>query len=52
MIKEAVSTRKRNETAAKSQENYEPKTLSKFGEWRRANPNGIVKILDMRAVMK
>jgi hypothetical protein len=29
-----------------------PKRLSKMGEWRRNNPNGILKILDMRAVMK
>jgi hypothetical protein len=30
----------------------EPKKLSKYGEWRRANPNGIIEILDMKAVMK
>jgi hypothetical protein len=29
-----------------------PKKLSKMGEWRRKNPNGIMKIIDMRAVMK
>ena len=30
----------------------EPERLSKAGEWRRKNPNGIGKILDMRAVMR
>jgi hypothetical protein len=30
----------------------EPKRLSKFGEWRKAHPKGILKILDMKAVMK
>jgi hypothetical protein len=29
-----------------------PKKLSKAGEWLEAHPNGIGKILDMRAVMK
>jgi hypothetical protein len=29
-----------------------PERLSKMGEWRRKNPNGILKIIDMRAVMK
>jgi hypothetical protein len=29
-----------------------PPKLSKAGEWRRKNPNGILKIIDMRAVMK
>jgi len=30
----------------------EPKRLSKFGEWRKAHPKGILKIIDMKAVMK
>jgi hypothetical protein len=30
----------------------EPKRLSKLGEWMDANPNGIIEILDMKAVMK
>jgi hypothetical protein len=30
----------------------EPKRLSKMGEWLRKNPDGIGKILDMRAVMR
>jgi hypothetical protein len=30
----------------------EPKRLSKAGEWRLKNPNGILTIVDMRAVMK
>jgi hypothetical protein len=30
----------------------EPKRLSKFGEWMRAHPKGILKIIDMRAVMR
>ena len=30
----------------------EPKRLSKMGEWRRKNPNGILTILDMKAVMR
>jgi hypothetical protein len=29
-----------------------PKELSKAGEWLETHPNGIGKILDMRAVMK
>jgi hypothetical protein len=29
-----------------------PKKLSKAGKWLEAHPNGIGKILDMRAVMK
>jgi hypothetical protein len=29
-----------------------PKKLSKAGEWLQANPNGIIEILDMKAVMK
>jgi hypothetical protein len=29
-----------------------PKKLSKVGEWMRNNPDGIIKILDMRAVLK
>jgi len=33
-------------------EYYEPKRLSKLGEWKRAHPKGILKILDMKAVMK
>ena len=32
---------------------YEPpKRLSKMAEWRRKNPDGILIIKDMRAVMK
>jgi len=30
----------------------EPKRLSKFGEWRKAHPKGVLKIVDMKAVMK
>jgi hypothetical protein len=30
----------------------EPKKLSKFGKWMDAHPNGIIEILDMKAVMK
>jgi len=30
----------------------EPKRLSKFAEWSKAHPKGIIKILDMKAVMK
>jgi hypothetical protein len=29
-----------------------PKRLSKAGEWRLKHPNGIITILDMKAVMK
>ncbi|MDR3093405.1 MAG: hypothetical protein LBU62_02030 [Bacteroidales bacterium] len=29
-----------------------PKKLSKMGEWRLKNPNGIITIVDMKAVMK
>jgi hypothetical protein len=29
-----------------------PKKLSKAGEWRKENPNGIITIIDMKAVMK
>jgi len=29
-----------------------PKKLSKIGEWMKAHPKGIGKIIDMRAVMK
>jgi len=29
-----------------------PKKLSKAGEWRKAHPEGILKILDMRAVLR
>jgi hypothetical protein len=36
--------------AVKSSE--KPKKLSKAGEWRRAHPNGICEILDMRAVLR
>jgi hypothetical protein len=28
----------------------EPKRLSKYGEWRRARPNGIAKIVDKKAL--
>ena len=41
---------KEMKTAAKS---AKPKKLSKYGEWIRANPEGIgVTYVDMRAVMK
>jgi len=30
----------------------EPKRLSKFAIWSKAHPKGIIKILDMKAVMK
>jgi hypothetical protein len=29
-----------------------PKKLSKMALWRRANPEGAIEIVDMRAVMK
>jgi len=46
-IKQTTS-RKRTEEKV-----YEgPKRLSKAGEWKRKNPNGILTILDMKAVMK
>jgi len=28
----------------------EPKRLSKYGEWRRAHPNGVLKIVDKTAL--
>jgi hypothetical protein len=30
----------------------QPKKLSKAGEWKRKHPNGILTIVDMKAVMK
>jgi hypothetical protein len=40
--------------AVKSSEGLpsKPKKLSKAGEWLKAHPNGIGKILDMRAVLR
>jgi hypothetical protein len=29
-----------------------PKKLSKAGEWLKANPNGILEILDMKAILR
>jgi hypothetical protein len=55
MIKNKISMATTGKaTAAKREETpyVPPKRLSKAGEWRRKNPNGILKILDMRAVMK
>lgn len=30
----------------------EPTKLSKAGEWRKAHPNGILQILDLKAVLE
>jgi hypothetical protein len=30
----------------------EPKRLSPFGKWMKAHPKGILKIMDMKAVMR
>ena len=38
----------------RTQENEpnEPKRLSKIGQWMKAHPKGIGRIIDMRAAMK
>ena len=49
-----MPTRKTQSKAVKTRENgsVEPKRLSKIGEWMKAHPKGIGKIIDMRAAMK
>jgi hypothetical protein len=49
-----MPTRKTLSKAVKTRENgsVEPKRLSKIGEWMKAHPKGIGKIIDMRAAMK
>jgi hypothetical protein len=42
----------KSKTNATQYGSEEPKRLSKMGEWRLKNPNGIGEIIDMRAVMK
>jgi len=47
---QSSGTAKRQNTQTAS--GSEPKRLSKAGQWRRDNPNGIFKVIDWRAVNK
>jgi len=50
MAKKALSTTK---SASKSRkEAGEPKRLSKAGEWMRANPDGVIIVHDLKAILK
>jgi hypothetical protein len=49
-MKKPVSSVKQEKTPKAASE--KPKRLSKLGEWMRANPEGILVIHDMRAVMR
>ncbi|MDR2562891.1 MAG: hypothetical protein LBC98_02995 [Prevotellaceae bacterium] len=51
-----ATTKSKSSGAAKKQQTTtprkEPKRLSKFALWRKENPDGIIEVLDWRAVNK
>ena len=52
-----MTTRKSKSSKAEKEQpattpHKEPKRLSKFALWRRENPEGIIKVLDWKAVNK
>ena len=50
---EATAKKQSSRSAKKQQTEYkDPKRLSKAGIWRRANPGGVITVLDRRAVNK
>ena len=51
-MKTVVKTKELGSTNVKSTSTQEPERLSKFGMWRRENPEGIFVVLDRRAVNK
>jgi len=50
MAKKTLSTKKDVVKSGKTAE--KPKRLSKFGEWMRAHPDGVIVIHDLKAVLK
>ena len=53
----ATAVKTQSPTTAKKQKKQpisvpKPKRLSRAGQWRRDNPNGIFKVIDWRAVNK
>jgi hypothetical protein len=46
---EAISFKSRTKSKA-TRDVEQPKRLSKFAEWRKQHPNGIIKVLDWKAV--
>ena len=52
-LMQSVGCKGLEKAGAKSKAKSEkPKRLSKAGEWMRAHPEGILEIVNMRAVMK
>jgi len=48
----AVKTQKTRAVNSRSANTRDTKKLSKFGLWRKANPQGIITVIDWRAVNK
>jgi len=47
-----ATTTKKTTTRTKTEKGNTPVRLSKIGKWMREHPDGILKIIDHRAVLK
>jgi hypothetical protein len=52
MAAKNILAEKKSAKAKKKEEYIWPKKLSKAGEWMKAHPEGILEIIDMRAVLR